>query len=571
MQRATTHRRRRRIGTQRGGVLNDPAARKRGRNANNDNAPPGPPQPAAGPDSAFERALDASPLDISGAQLDALMDLLDAEVWRTHFSADLVVKIAKRNLRLMFTRGAEYRYDTPEQRAEVFKAFSMMALAPGPTGPPEYSHLDRLLAALADDGRIGGKGDQIGCDPVTGDTPLHVVVRNYPIWSLRSVLWRGDLWGENSQGQSPLDLALALPQQRKLAFLRECLDFHAWVNYEESFAMVLEALPAQERVELVNSRGVLIDIMRGVDKEESTITGVLQYVTPETLVNERALHVAAKHLECEWVVALLDRGANANETYANTVQLPLELFVLGGTDSDDPGDDPEDDWYDDRDEAMMNPRYTTPLQRLVASTSVEGVRRVLAAAPAELPAHVRAGLKERLQPGLTTSRLEKALPPRITAVEAEDIPELVTQDEENGLLASMEAGDIALSFARPDQSRPDDQQGRRRPDAVYENQIIVAYRRKGDVYEATDHLKYMLREGKNFFTNGPLVRANVRLRRVVRSEEAASSSGAGAGSSSGGGGAKRGGFSRRKRAARRHSRSVIRKRAARRLGKTRRR
>ena len=387
MRRATTHRlRRRRVGTQRGGVRNDPAARKRGRNANNDNnggPPPGPPQPPAAPDSAFERALDASPLDINLAQLDALIALLDAEVWRTHVSADVLVKAIRRNPNLLCKRTGGFRYDdTPEQRDEMFKAVTVMATAPGPTGTG-WSHLDQLLDAT------GNNQEKIGRDPLTGDTPLHVVVQRGPLWSVPVLLRHGaDLWVNNRQGQSPMQLALASPH--KVAFLITCLDSDR-LQGNGDFRKVLQAVPANQVVELVNNRHMLLAIMRGADKTGPTISNVLQYVTPETLANERILNWAARHLWCEWVVALLDSGMSANETYANTEFLPLERFVQGiqlfgeMNNSDEP-------------DVTLTPGFKTALQRLVESTSVEGVQSVLTAGHENLPAHVLEALEARVSP-----------------------------------------------------------------------------------------------------------------------------------------------------------------------------
>ena len=200
-----------------------------------------------------------------------------------------------------------------------------------------------------------------------------------------------------------------------------------------------------------------------------------------------------------------------------------------------------------------------------------------------------------------TEYLERALPPSIRAVAAEDIPEFLTQASENGLVMAMGEGDIVLSFVRPPQQQ-DKPSGRypyvsRKPDALFEDQMIVAYRRNGDVYEATDSLKHMLQENKNFFTRQPLVRANVRLRRVVRSggagegsagaagegsagaagEGSAGAAGEGSAGAGPGAGNKRGRFSRKRAAHRSVSRkraahrSVSRRRTARRRGQTRRR
>ena len=390
MQRATTHRRLgRRVGTQRGGVLNDPAARKRGRNANNGNnggPPPQPPQPpAAAPDSAFERALDASPPITDIAQFNALKALLEAETWRTHFSADVVVKIVRLNVNLMVFRNAgqrEPRFDTPEQWAEITKAVITLALAPSPPTGGRQSDLETLLDAT------GNNMEKIGRDPVTWDTPLHVVVRANLLWSTKVLCKHGaDLWAKNRQEQSPALLAMTSPDRG--AFVRMFLET-GQLKAEGSFRRVLAAFP--ERGELVRHGIVLV--MRYADESVPTITDVMQYVTPEMLELPLAqpvgtlLHLASALMLFGWIGALLDRGASANATTPNTLQrLPLNYFLIKSALEN---------------AETQTPGFKTALQRLVDSTSVEGLQSVLAKKHRGVPAHVlvvlEAALEARLPP-----------------------------------------------------------------------------------------------------------------------------------------------------------------------------
>lgn len=107
--------------------------------------------------------------------------------------------------------------------------------------------------------------------------------------------------------------------------------------------------------------------------------------------------------------------------------------------------------------------------------------------------------------------LQTSLPNSISAADAPLIPTWPSAATENGLVLSMQRGDIVLFFARPAAGAM--------PEQINEDQGIVVYRRDEaqGTYMATDALRDLFEKGQNPFTRAPIDRDLIRLRIVTSS------------------------------------------------------
>ena len=387
---------------QRGGVGGDeePASRKRGRNngnngnnGNNENRPAGPQQPPAGPDSAFERALNASPPMTHTYQVRPLQQLLAAEHWRTTLSADIIVKMVKLHPGLLTKLGGEAIWvDSDEQQEEITKALVALALEPEQPGD-ELSPLDNLLE------RTGPISDEWR-DSVTGDTPLHTAIQRGMVWSAATLVGHGaEFFSRNRQQQTAMDLVLASPL--KHAFIKAFVLAPPGPQSDPPMTLVFEALPEEEREEIVNNtdnreRATLLDLVKFEDQSAATVAEILRYASPAALafVSEgiTLLHFVVWKGRCNWIMGLLDRGANADALSTGDIpripRRPLDMLLTMSTKAATAG-------------LRQTSEYWTALERLVASTSVEGVQEALAGAPANTPARIMTLLQARLPPNPT--------------------------------------------------------------------------------------------------------------------------------------------------------------------------